>query len=82
MSAQLDRTATALEHAVIEQAKAAHKENGDLPFVQHLEAAARDLCPRDTWRWEVGVRHGAWTFGVEYVSPPEHDGDYHEGSLL
>jgi hypothetical protein len=71
-----------MQHEIIEAAKRSFKEDPAMPFVQHLEMHARDLCrPRDEWRWETSSRAGGvWSVDVEYV--PEKVAAAAEARLL
>lgn len=63
-----DKLAAEKTHEVIEAAKKAHAADAGMTFVQHLEAAARDLCrPADEWRWSTSVRHGVWHISIEAI---------------
>lgn len=64
-----EKLAAEKTHEVIEAAKKAHAADTGMTFVQHLEAAARDLCrPADDWRWSTEVRNGVWCIEVERLS--------------
>lgn len=74
-----DRVVAELRHIVIEAAKASHKEDGDMPFVQHLEMQAHALCGAG-WCWETRCTpSGGWAIELERVRERSGSG---QGRLL
>ena len=56
-----------LKHDIIEEAKVAFKDDQSIPFVRHLEMAARTIAP-GFW-CETYVSRGVWHFNLATSAP-------------
>jgi hypothetical protein len=76
-----DRAAAELEHAIIEAAKASHREDQDMSFVQHLEMQARDIAGRE-WTWEtLHTASGGWSIELTPIRSDAPEPDQPRGML-